>query len=373
MSSKNKLPFQRSDLPRYSSVLVIYTGGTIGMIRNENNELVPKPNEFYERIRSFPQLHDATHDDLPANTLLLPFVQDQLNRIRYRILEYDPLLDSSNMGVPEWVRIAQDIHDAHDHFQGFVVLHGTDTLAYTASALSFMLEGLKHPVIITGSQIPIFETRTDGRDNLVSALILVGNYDIPEVCVFFNAQLFRGNRTIKVNCDSFEAFGSPNLAPLATMGVNVEINEGLVRRAASGEPFGVQSKMDERVGLLRLFPTISGDLVRATLEKLNGVVLMTYGAGNIPSNKEDFIGALREASERGVLILNVTQCSGGSVSQMYETSHHLRELGVISGHDMTAEAALGKLSYVLGKEDWDLEMKRRMLQRNLRGEMTENE
>lgn len=219
-SSYGKLPSENPE----AKVLVIYTGGTIGMMRNEKNALEPRPNEFVRKIRQYPNMHDDAYASKrygPAKNmapLVLPFVEGEHRRILYQICEYEPLLDSSNMGVIDWVRIANDIKQSYEFFDGFVVLHGTDTLCYTASALSFMFENLGKTVILTGSQIPIFETRTDGKDNFTSALILAGNYVIPEVCVFFNSRLFRGNRTIKVSSGSLDAFNSPNAAPLAKMG-----------------------------------------------------------------------------------------------------------------------------------------------------------
>lgn len=380
----NKLPMRRnssygrmpSENPE-AKVLVIYTGGTIGMMRNDKNALEPRPNEFVRKIRQYPNMHDDAYAAKrygPAKNmapLVLPFVEGQHRRILYQISEYEPLLDSSNMGVADWARIATDIQHSYEFFDGFVVLHGTDTLSYTAAALSFMLENLGKTVIITGSQIPIFETRTDGKDNFTSALILAGNYIIPEVCVFFNSRLFRGNRTVKVSSESLDAFNSPNSASLAKMGINVEVDYRLIFRPCTVEKFNVHTVMDENVGLLRLFPSISTATVKAFLQPpMRGVVLQTYGAGNMPSNRQDLTQALSEASARGVLIVNCTQCSEGAVSAVYETGRQLDELGVLPGFDMTPEAALAKLSYVLSKDSWNTETKQLMMRTNLRGELT---
>ena len=233
-----------------------------------------------------------------------------------------------------------------------------------------MLENLGKTVIITGSQIPIFETRTDGKDNFLSALIIAGNYVIPEVCVFFNARLFRGNRTIKVSSASLDAFDSPNVSPICKMGINVEIDYRLIFRPCTVAKFTVQAKLDENVGVLRIFPNITTSTVKAFLSELRGVVLQTFGAGNIPTNRKDLTDVLREANERGVIIVNCTQCISGSVAEIYETGRHLLDLGVINGYDMTIEAALAKLSYVLAKEEWNLETKKSMIANNLRGELT---
>ncbi|KAG5669594.1 hypothetical protein PVAND_017481 [Polypedilum vanderplanki] len=357
-------------------VLVLYTGGTIGMLRNDKNALEPIANQLVKRIRKHPQMYDEEYAQFrfgKASTmapLVLPQVEGEKRRIIYTVNEYEPLLDSSNMTFSDWVKIAQDIKQSYEFFDGFVVLHGTDTLSYTASALSFMLENLGKTVIITGSQIPIFETRTDGKDNFMSALIIAGNYIIPEVCVFFNSKLFRGNRVIKVSSASFDAFDSPNVAPIARMGINVEVDYRLIFRPCNVEKFSVHAKLDENVGLLRIFPNILAPTIKAFLLELRGVVLQTFGAGNIPSNRKDLIDVLKEANDRGVIIVNCTQCMTGSVAEIYETGRHLLDIGVINGFDMTPEAALAKLSYVLSKDEWSLETKKAMMQNNLRGELS---
>lgn len=242
-----------------------------------------------------------------------------------------------------------------------MVLHGTDTLSYTASALSFMLENLGKTVIITGSQIPIFETRTDGKDNFTSALIIAGNYVIPEVCIFFGHKLMRGNRTVKVSSNSLDAFDSPNVPPLARIGIDVNVDYRMIFRPCSIERFCVHLKLDENVGLLRIFPSISLATFKAFLAPpLKGVVLQSFGSGNIPSNRKDIIEELRAADERGVIIINCTQCPNGSVAEIYDTGKVLCDVGVIPGYDMTPEAALSKLAYVIGKDEWTLEVKKQV-------------
>lgn len=213
------------------------------------------------------------------------------------------------------------IQQSYEFFDGFVVLHGTDTLSYTASALSFMLENLGKTVIITGSQIPIFETRTDGKDNFTSALIIAGNYVIPEVTVFFGSKLYRGNRTIKVSSASLDAFDTPNVSCLANVGINVEVDYRLIFRPCTVNRFCVHSHLDENVGILRLFPSITTATIRAFLQPpMRGVVLQSFGAGNIPSNREDMLQALKDASQNGMIIVNCTQCTTGKFLSHFKRS-----------------------------------------------------
>jgi len=365
------------DLKNESKVLVLYTGGTIGMVRNYQGVLVPEPNSMEANIRRIVTMHDETYSKMrfgdkfeQALPLVLPIVPGH-KRVIYTIYEYDPLLDSSNMTMDDWIQIAKDIKSNYEYFDGFVILHGTDTLAYTSSALSFMLENLGKPVIVTGSQIPAFETRSDGRDNLVGALIIAGNFCIPEVTVYFNHKLMRGNRTIKISSGSLHAFESPNLPPLATVGINIHVDYKSVWKAGTISALGVQSNLCLDVVLLRLFPSIRTETIKHFLSPpIKGVVLQCYGAGNMPSNREDIIQALTEATEKGVIIVSCTQCSNGAVSGIYETGKTLIDAGVIPGSDITPEAALTKLSYVLSKDNWDINQKRRAMDFSMRGEMT---
>ena len=263
------------DLKNESKVLVLYTGGTIGMVRNHAGVLVPEPNAMESNIRRIVTMHDdqysvmrfagdtgLDHQRLP---LVLPSVPGH-KRVIYTICEYDPLLDSSNMTMDDWVQIAKDIKTNYQNFDGFVILHGTDTLAYTSSALSFMLENLGKPVIVTGSQIPAFETRSDGRDNLVGALIMAGNFCIPEVTVYFNHKLLRGNRTVKVSAGSLHAFSSPNCSPLAEVGISISVDNKSIWKPGTISALTVQSRLCRDVVLLRLFPSIRTETIRHFLE-----------------------------------------------------------------------------------------------------------
>jgi L-asparaginase len=333
------------------TIYIAYTGGTIGMNKTQGG-YAPAPGYLAQRMAAMPELRDPA---MPA----------------YTIHEYDPLLDSSNMTPDDWLKIAQDVAANYDRFDGFIVLHGTDTMAYTASALSFMLQGLGKPVILTGSQIPLCELRNDARENLITALIVAASYPVPEVCLYFGSKLLRGCRATKVNADGFEAFDSPNYPPLGIVGVDIEIDWDLVRPAAPAATLTVQAFQEPVVGALRLFPGISAPMVSNILRSpLQGLVLEAYGVGNGPDRDQAFIAVLQEATDRGVVIVDCTQCLRGTVNLGdYATGSALARAGVISGADMTAEAALTKLFYLFSRGLGPDEVKREMV-RNLRGELT---
>lgn len=331
------------------TVYIVYTGGTIGMQRSPHG-YVPAPGFLEEQMRADPVLN---HPELPD----------------YVIHELTPLLDSSNMSPADWQRIGQDIADHYEEYDGFIVLHGTDTMAYSASALSFLFDGLAKPVVFTGSQIPLCELRNDARENLVTSLLIAGREKIPEVCLLVGDQLLRGNRSTKWSAASFQAFQSPNLEPLGRAGVELEIDHDLVLEMPA-RPFEFQCPGKPHVADLRLFPGITPELLRSFLQPpLQGAILHTYGVGNAPTHS-DFLAALREATERGVVIVNCTQCLEGTVDMDdYETGRRLKEVGLVSGYDMTSEAALTKLFWLLSLGIPREEVERRM-QQNLRGELT---
>ncbi|XP_044293118.1 60 kDa lysophospholipase-like [Varanus komodoensis] len=361
-------------------VLVLNTGGTIGMGGTESDGgLAPQMNKLVAALKKMPMLHDEEYaraaqlcesSEFADNTLVLP-LSKRKKRIIYTILEYSPLLDSCNMTTDDWAKIAKDLETYYEKYDGFVILHGTDTMAYTAAALSFMCENVGKTIVLTGSQVPIYELRNDGRSNLLGALLIAGQFVIPEVCLYFHHKLYRGNRVTKVDTGSFDAFSSPNLPPLANAEVDMKIDWGIVWRANTTKKFEVQTEMNRNVGLLRIFPGITASTVKAFLQPpMEGIVLETYGCGNAPNNRPDLLEELRQATKRNVVILNCTQCLRGSVASTYATGQDLIHVGVVSGGDMTPEASLAKLSYVLGKRHLSWKEKKEMLGDNLRGEMS---
>lgn len=335
-------------------VLLIYTGGTIGMaVDPDTNALVPF--DFENISRKVPELKKF---DFEVNSI-----------------SFDPLVDSSEMSPEIWGKLGGMIEQNYSEYDGFVVLHGTDTMAYTASALSFMLHNLQKPVILTGSQLPLGAIRTDGKENLLTALEIAAAHKnqqalVPEVCIYFQDKLFRGNRTTKYNAEHFRAFRSDNYPPLAEVGLHIKYNYPYIRYTTLSGTFSVAPRMDNNVALLKMFPGINENVVRSVLEApgIRGVVLETYGSGNAPT-LEWFIKALRDAIDRGVIIMNVTQCLAGNVEMWrYETGRHLLNMGVASGHDITTEAALTKLMYLLGNSPTEEELKMN-LNESLKGEI----
>ncbi len=339
------------------SILLIYTGGTIGM-KQDPQTLALKPFNF-----------DQIEDEVP-----------ELKKFGYLIdsISFDPLIDSSDVEPSFWIKLAGKIKENYAKYDGFVVLHGTDTMSFTASALSFMLEDLQKPVILTGSQLPIGMLRTDGKENLISSIEIAaakssdGFPMVPEVCVYFESQLYRGNRTTKYNAENFRAFRSANYPVLADVGIHIKYNTSLINYPKIwGLPLKVNDTLDTNVAILKIYPGITNDLIDAIIDTkgLRAIIIETFGSGNAPT-KDCFLSKIKRAIDKGLIVMNVSQCQAGSVDMdAYATGVQLKKMGVISGYDTTSEAAITKLFFLLGQYS-DNESIMTYLRLSLRGEIS---
>ena len=340
-----------------SSILVIYTGGTVGMKQDPADGTL-KPFDFSQIKEEVPELNKFG--------------------VRMDAHTFDPLIDSSDVEPSLWVALAELIRDRYEEYDGFVILHGTDTMAYSASALSFMLEGLTKPVIFTGSQLPIGVPRTDGKENLIGAVEIAaakdaeGHARVPEVCIFFDSKLLRGNRATKYSAEAFNAFLSPDCPPLAEAGITIRYNTELIRKPVYWDAqLRVQTHLDTRVSILKIHPGMTPQVMRSVLGDplTRACIIETYGSGNAIS-KPWFLDIVREADHSGKILLNVTQCKSGTVNMdLYATGATLKKSGVLSGGDITTEAALGKLFSLMGRSDNNSWVKA-MLEKDLCGEIT---
>lgn len=340
-------------------ILLIYTGGTIGMIRNPKTGALDAFN-FEHLQKNVPELWETG--------------------VSVQALAFEPPIDSSDMQPDLWARMATIVAENYTDFDGFVILHGTDTMAYTASALSFMLQDLEKPVILTGSQLPIGVPRTDGRENLMNAIELAAACDeegcarVPEVGVCFGGKLLRGNRCTKTDCDSMDAFASFNCRPLATMGIHIDYADDLIRKPSCNRTFQVHTEWNSNVIAFTLFPGIQRRILEHVLlqSDLKGIVLRTFGSGNAP-HLPWLLDALSEASRHGKVVVNITQCDTGRVQMgLYATGQQLCQAGVVSGGDMTVECAVTKLMCLFGR-GFDAEAVRLLMGRSLAGELTVQE
>lgn len=344
------------DRQKKSSVLLIYTGGTIGMMQNPETGALESFN-FEHLLHHVPEIK-RFNSNISA-------------------IAFDPPIDSSDMHPGMWSKLVRIIHENYDRYDGFVILHGTDTMAFTASALSFMLEGLMKPVILTGSQLPIGALRTDGKENLLTAIEIAaaknndGTPVVPEVCIFFHEKLMRGNRVTKISAENFDAFHSNNYPDLATAGIEIQYFRHHIKPYVSGTTLVPHYEMDCNIIIFSLFPGIQPETVRRMLagDTPRGIIFRTFGSGNAPQ-QQWLVDALTDATSRGKTIVNITQCSTGRVKMsLYETGRQLLAAGIISGHDMTVEAALTKLMFLLGS-NMPPEEVRRMMRCNIAGEIS---
>ena len=319
-----------------SKILLIYTGGTIGMIKDYETGAL-KAFDFKKLLKRIPEL--------------------QLLECDIDTVSFENPIDSSNIQIENWQNLAKIIEDNYNNFDGFVVLHGSDTMSYSASALSFMLENLSKPVVFTGSQLPIGDLRTDAKENLITAIQIAslkekGKSVFNEVCLYFEYKLYRGNRTTKISAEHFNAFASPNFPELAESGVHLKINRDLLLQNKGKSKLKVNKSFDDNVAVVKLFPGINKYVLSAILKtpNLKGIILETYGSGNAPTT-DWLISELSNAIKNNIYVINVTQCSGGSVNMgQYETSTQLKSIGIVSGKDITSEAAVTKLMYLLGQK-----------------------
>lgn len=331
-------------------ILIIYTGGTIGMSKTDNG-YAPEMNKFLDMVNNIEELHAEKMPD-------------------WTIEAISPILDSSNISLNEWNKIGKKVYANYDKYDGFVILHGTDTMSYSASALSFMLENNNKPIIFTGSQIPLCELRNDARDNLITSIMIAASDDINEVCLYFGGKLLRGNRSIKYSSDGLIAFKSPNYPLLGQAGINIEIDKNNLL-AKSDKQINLVTLKDNPIGVIKIFPGIQFDLFKNIMTKdLKAVVIETFGSGNIPDNNGTLLPIIKQAFDNGILVVICSQCVHGKVSLgTYETSSKLKQAGAISGYDITTEAAVAKLYYLLSKGLINEDIKV-LMETNIKGELT---
>lgn len=412
----------------FKSILVIYLGGIFGMVKRKMGNYVPKARFLYDYIKNHPNLcdseftskylesnsdqgdyfhlHSPQHNEnqvvyqcslnkayLRKDSYLSEYDSEEIKlfikpyskpssvlftpknlfdkRIGYQILEFNQLMDSSNVNLEIWNQLSKCIHDFYHCYDGFVIISGTDTMSYTASILSFALEGLGKPVIFTGSQIPLIETSNDALLNLIDSIIIAGSFNIPEVLIYFRGHLLRGNRTIKNRMSSLQAFESPNYPALITTGTKYKVNWDLILHRKEQEVFNVLPLKNNKILIIKYFPTISDEMLQSILDPENkAIIIETYGSGNLPNNSKMLVSSLLQLNKSNILIVNVSQCRKGFISNDYEVGKPLEKLGIIYASDMTVECVLAKITYLLSK-NYSLPEIKKLIGKNLRGELTE--
>ncbi len=354
-------------------ILIVYVGGTLGMMKDPERGYIPKENYLKDFMFNHPALCDQDFTKKQAGGNPIEFLYAPLSpynkRIKYKFMEFKPLLDSTDMNQSDWVSIAKAISTNYNNYDAFIVLHGTDTLALTASALSFMLENLRKTVIVTAAMIPLYEMRNDAINNIICALIIAGHYWIPEVTVMFNDKLFRGNRIVKESSHDINAVRSPRCPAIAKIGTNIKVNWPMITRSTNSNGFNIFTSLETRITRVRVTPFMTEKVFEAMMSpSFKGIVLETYGSGNFPTNRPEMLSIIKKATDAGVLVVNVSQCRNATVTDTYGNKKLLEDYGVINGLDMTPECALTKLSYVLAK--YPPLKARKKMQQSLRGELT---
>ena len=352
-------------------VLMLYTGGAIGMLRSTSEAVVNIKDNLKKLLKNNPHLCDQNYTFFNSeDDFLITPPTMYGKRIWYKVQEFDKIMDSCDNDIEEWLKIAEAVEKNYNDYDSFIILHGTDTLAYTASALSFMFENLNKTVIMTGSQVPLGEMRNDAFENLLGALTLAGHFTIPEVTIYFRNKLFRGNRSTKIDAFGLEGFDSPNMAPIAILGLTPKIDWHVIPKQKT-KSFFIEKRLSRKVGVLKMYPTIPTQIIKSVLEDdLEGCIIEGFGAGGLPLGRPEIRDIFQKASNENKVLVVISQCSKGAVNPAYSVDKQFIELGLVSGLDMTVECAVAKLSYLLGRK-LPIDEIKSLIQSDIRGECSE--